>query len=168
VDHENVIPVLQVILFYANGGTGKSVLMIMLAVARCIGADWLGWKVKPGRTLLASGEDDKKEIRQRVADIAKAEGWNILDMKDFAWIDWTAKDCVIAIANGKTMKLTKMYDQLLRKITKFKQDIVILDTKARCPVPMYDHRIKCHRQRGTWARYFTGARDGGGPSNDTP
>ncbi|MBU2721364.1 AAA family ATPase, partial [Acidithiobacillus ferridurans] len=50
------VPRGHVTLLGAHGGVGKSMLALQLAVAVCLGADFLGASTEPGRVLFFSGE----------------------------------------------------------------------------------------------------------------
>src|SRR5262245_5597145 len=52
------IPQEAVTLLSGDGGLGKSLLALQLAVARALARDWIGLLPEPGRTLVLSAEDD--------------------------------------------------------------------------------------------------------------
>ena len=68
------IPRGHVTLLGAHGGTGKSMLALQLAVAVCLGADFLGASTVPGRVLFFSGEDGGPVLRHRLGHIAAHSG----------------------------------------------------------------------------------------------
>ena len=56
-------------MLVAPGGGGKTGLLTQLAVAVASGTEWLGYNVKrPGRVLLALGEEDENEMQRRIYD----------------------------------------------------------------------------------------------------
>ena len=64
------IPRGHVTLLGAHGGVGKSMLALQLAVAVCLGADFLGASTEQGRVLFFSGEDGGPVLRHRLGFIA--------------------------------------------------------------------------------------------------
>ena len=64
------IPRGHVTLLGAHGGVGKSMLALQLAVAVCLGADFLGAGTERGRVLFFSGEDAGPVLRHRLGHIA--------------------------------------------------------------------------------------------------
>lgn len=55
----DLIPARNVTLLYGDGGTGKSLLALQLAVAVALGRSWLGLPVKAGNALFPSAEDGR-------------------------------------------------------------------------------------------------------------
>ncbi len=69
---ENLIPHPVCGLIVAPGGTGKSFLMLSLAVAVAIGRDFLGYAVaEPGSVVLLASEDDRDELHRRLAHVVQ-------------------------------------------------------------------------------------------------
>lgn len=129
---KGMLPERAVTLLYGNGGTGKSLLAIQLGVARALGRPWLGQETKPGRTLLASAEDDSDELHRRVADIAAAEAFGLEKLGDrFGFLDWSGEDCALAVSNGDALQKTAVLDRLRRRIQSFKPDLLVIDTKSK-------------------------------------
>lgn len=65
---EGFFPCGKVGILAAAGGTGKTMALIQLALAVATGEKWLGHysTPKPGRVLLALGEEDAEEMRRRI------------------------------------------------------------------------------------------------------
>lgn len=72
---ESYCPLGEVTLFAANGGTGKSVIGLMLAVSVALGRPLFDVATKPGRVLFASLEDGADLVRHRLAGICRA--WKV-------------------------------------------------------------------------------------------
>jgi RecA-family ATPase len=66
------IPDETVTLLSGDGGTGKSLLAMQLAVARAIAGEWIGLLPEPGRTLILFDEDDADEMHRRLATFASS------------------------------------------------------------------------------------------------
>lgn len=69
---EGLIPKKTVTLFSGDGGTGKSLLALQLAVAVAGNAPWLNRGVGSGPVIYMSAEDDDEELHRRLADISRA------------------------------------------------------------------------------------------------
>ena len=61
-------------IVFAQGGTGKSYLAVLLAVAVASGSDVLGWKVSQGKVLYLDWETDAYEVDRRVKRVAWGMG----------------------------------------------------------------------------------------------
>ena len=70
----DLIPSKNVTLLSGDGGTGKSLLALMLSVAVVAECQWLGRSVKPGRVIFITAEDDEDELHRRIEDIRRAYG----------------------------------------------------------------------------------------------
>jgi hypothetical protein len=69
-----IIPARTVTLFGGDGGTGKSLAALQLAVGTVLGRAWFGVAIQqPGGALFLTAEDDLDEVHRRLADIANAE-----------------------------------------------------------------------------------------------
>ena len=69
-----LVPQKTVTLFSGDGGTGKNLLALQLAVAVAAQTAWIGKTINTGRVIFLSAEDDDDELHRRLDDILKAEG----------------------------------------------------------------------------------------------
>ena len=69
-----VLPAGKVGLLISEGGAGKTMVLVLLALAHATGGEWLGTYSLPttGRTLLVLGEEDAEEVHRRVYNSAQA------------------------------------------------------------------------------------------------
>lgn len=75
LDDSKLLPLRQVVLFGGDGGTGKSLVALQLALAcSSVLPYWLGMQVKTGPVIYLSAEDDEDEIHKRIEEICEAEG----------------------------------------------------------------------------------------------
>jgi RecA-family ATPase len=63
------IPDRTVTILGGDGGTGKSLLALQLAVAMSTSASWLELETAPGKVILLSAEDELDEIHRRLHQI---------------------------------------------------------------------------------------------------
>lgn len=68
------LPADKTTIVYGAGGTGKSYLADLLAVAVATGHDILGWRTRPGTVLYLDWETDSYEIDERVRRVAAGLG----------------------------------------------------------------------------------------------
>ena len=68
------VPLNQAGLFSGEGGTGKIIIELMKNVAHVAGKDWLGSMPELGPAFYLGAEDEKDELRRRLAAIANHYG----------------------------------------------------------------------------------------------
>lgn len=130
---ENLIPAKKTTLLIGDGGTGKSLLGLMLAVATATGTSWLDLNVqKPGPVLCLAAEDDTDEIHCRLAEILAAEGLTFEGAEDLHVVPLVGEDPVLATANRQTglMEPTRLFGWLQEKVDQIRPSLLVLDTLA--------------------------------------
>lgn len=115
-----------------DGGTGKSLLALQLAVAMATGGKWIGREVSAGPVLYYSCEDEQDEIHRRAAAIARCEGVLLGGLSNLHLIDQTVAMTTALASPGEhqTLKMTEVFDQLVAAVTKLRPKLIILDTRA--------------------------------------
>lgn len=87
-----MIPDSDVTLLFGDGGTGKSMLALQLAVATVAGKEWLGNLPEKGPVILVSAEDDLDEMHRRLAaDVARL-GIDLADLPDLHLVSLAGHD----------------------------------------------------------------------------
>jgi RecA-family ATPase len=124
------IPHNAVTLLSGDGGQGKSLLALQLAVARALAKDWIGLLPEPGRTLVLSAEDDSDEMHRRLDDIRKFYGASWTDLADIRLIDLVGDDPLLAVLAKGKIEPSPAYEALNDLVAKFKPSLVILDVSA--------------------------------------
>lgn len=128
------IPRGHVTLLGAHGGVGKSMLALQLAVAVCLGADFLGASTEQGRVLFFSGEDGAAVLRHRLGFIAThfrasphrlAERLVILDATDEPSLYRE-----VATFGVRTGEPTPGFNRLAEIIREVQPDLVIVDNAS--------------------------------------
>jgi RecA-family ATPase len=117
-------------LLYGDGGTGKSLLSLQLAVATVLGSDWLGKPTRQGDCLFLTAEDDMDEVHRRLADISKAEGIDLKDLDGLFLSSLAGEDAILAAPDGAMVKPTELYRALEERINTLEPALVVLDTLA--------------------------------------
>lgn len=128
---ENWIPLLKVTLLYGDGGTGKTLLALMLAVAVALGHDFLGMEVTQGRVYALLGENDETDTHIALADICGHYGVGLGDLRGNVRIaSRSSLDNILMQFEKNTGKHTELFNQLLAEVTDFDADLIILETAA--------------------------------------
>ncbi|WP_185982668.1 AAA family ATPase [Aureimonas mangrovi] len=119
-------------LLFGDGGTGKSLAALQLAVATSANRPWLGHHVRQGPAIFMTAEDDEAEVHRRIATICAREG---IDRADLDYLMVNAKvgeDALLGIWNPDTRMIepTALYNALDRAIQTSVPALLVLDTLA--------------------------------------
>ncbi len=127
-----MIPSRQVTILSGDGGTGKSLLALQLAVATAAGRTWLGRDVEGGSAALLSAEDDVDELHRRFADIVAHHGLGLGDLGRLHLRSLAGQDAALATAERRTGGLapTDLYDLVGRDLERIRPRLLVLDTLA--------------------------------------
>lgn len=128
----DLVPMKTVTMLGGDGGTGKSLLALQLAVAVATGKAWLGRSVKEGSALVLSAEDDDDELHRRQLDIVRAQGDTLASLKRFMFRSMAGQDALLALLEPGTGRLvpSQLYLQLDRAMKAERPVVLILDTTA--------------------------------------
>jgi len=108
-------PLSEVTLFAANGGTGKSVIGLMLAVSAALGRPLFDVPTRHCRVLFASLEDGADLVRHRVANICRAWGIDPLALADrLVIVDGTEHPELFSVDTRGAGDATPSYGELCR------------------------------------------------------
>ncbi len=130
---ETLIPHRTVTLLSGDGGTGKSLLTLQLAVATALGSLWIGRKVAAGRALFLTAEDEMEEVHRRLAGICAAEGARLADLGNLRVKSLADnEDAVLAAPTGKAglIKGTPLWSRLVASCEEFRPRLLVLDNAA--------------------------------------
>jgi RecA-family ATPase len=111
-----LVPQKTVTLFSGDGGTGKSLLALQLAVAVAAQIAWIGRTVNTGRVIFLSAEDDDDELHRRLDDILRAEG--------------RGEDALLAVDSQLALMQSALFEELDRLATEEGPALIVLDTLA--------------------------------------
>jgi len=130
---DGLIPARNVTLLSGDGGTGKSLLALQIAVAGALGISTLGLTPQQGRTLVLAAEDDQDEIHRRLADICREHAVGMAGLRDrMLVIPAAGEDVELASLDASRRHLlpTKVYEALLDQVALFRPSLIVLDTSA--------------------------------------
>ena len=125
-----MIPARNVTLFSGDGGTGKSLLALQLAVAVSAGTLWAGRQVHKGSALMISAEDEDEELHRRIDDILRAEGRGYDDLASLTLRSLAGEDALLASDDPVALTSTALFEELEERVQLDAPDLVVLDTLA--------------------------------------
>jgi RecA-family ATPase len=125
-----LVPAREITMLSGDGGTGKSLLALQLAVAMATETEWAGQVPNRGRTLFVSAEDDIAELHRRLAAIVRAQRVSIDDLESLDILPLAGRDAVLATPRDSILKETALFKALEAKLDELRPDLVILDTLA--------------------------------------
>lgn len=130
-----LIPANTVTLLSGDGGTGKSLLALNLAISVASGGKlpWLNMKPQQGPALYVGAEDDINEMHRRINDMIWLRpeiSWN--DIEDLHLASLASRDALLSSLDPRTGILTPspLWYKILDKIQAERPRVVILDTLA--------------------------------------
>jgi RecA-family ATPase len=128
----DMIPDQTVTIVSGDGGVGKSLLLIQLAIASATGGEWIGTLPERGPVVFVSAEDDLDELHRRIANVAEAQHIDLGDLGDLHIVPLAGRDAVMGAPEGKTgiIKETPVWRGLVSIVKQTSPRLVILDTLA--------------------------------------
>lgn len=125
-----LVPQKTVTLFSGDGGTGKSLLALQLAVAVSAARPWIGMDVSEGSVIYMSAEDDDDELHRRVDDILRADGRNYDDIAGLTLRSLAGEDALLAIESQVSLTATGLFQELDRQAADEAPALIVIDTLA--------------------------------------
>jgi RecA-family ATPase len=125
-----LIPGRTVSLLSGDGGTGKSMLALQLAVATAAGTNWCALSVSPGPVVYLSAEDDEAELHRRLVAIAEHEGIDLADLQRLRIIPLAGRDAVLAAPGKTAVEATRLFKDVEAVIAAHVPALVVIDTLA--------------------------------------
>jgi Mrp family chromosome partitioning ATPase len=98
---QGLIPAREITMLSGDGGTGKSLLALQLAVAVATATDWAGQVPNKGRSLFISAEDDVTELHRRLSTIIRAQRVVIEDLGSLNILPLAGRDAVLAAPKSR-------------------------------------------------------------------
>lgn len=129
---EGWLPAREVALLNGDGGAGKSLLALQLAVCTALGRRWLGREVLKGRALYISCEDDLDELHRRLFAIATHEGAKLSDLAEVDIVSLAGADALFALPSpdGGVLQETDLFGMLYARVDQSAPSLVVVDTLA--------------------------------------
>jgi RecA-family ATPase/5S rRNA maturation endonuclease (ribonuclease M5) len=129
---EGLIPAHQVTMLGGDGGVGKSLLALQLAIATAVGGNWIGHKPTSGRVIHISAEDDKDELHRRLDDVARGMAVRLGALTNLIVRSLAGEDALLAVADTRsgTLQPTALFHELDAYVKESGASLLILDTLA--------------------------------------
>lgn len=123
------IPNKVVTLLTGDGGTGKSLLALQLAVSVATGTSWLGLNIdRPGKVLFLSAEDDDDELHRRLESICHGD---LSDLQNLMVRSVVDTDPLLATFDKHNrIAMTTLYKSVVDAVKTQRPKLLILDTLA--------------------------------------
>lgn len=126
----DLVPHKNVTLFSGDGGTGKSLMALQLAVAVTAGGDWLDQPVMNAGAIFMSAEDDNDELHRRLQDILQAEGRSYDDVAGLTLRSLAGEDALLAIESQVALIATELFRELEQRADGDNPSLIVIDTLA--------------------------------------
>ncbi|MGV8954683.1 MAG: AAA family ATPase [Cypionkella sp.] len=145
-----LIPTGTVTLLGGDGGVGKSLLAMQLAIATASpgNSKWCGRRVSDGPAVYVSAEDDEDELHRRVRAICTADGIDADELFRLTIVPLAGEDAVFAAPGGTGLKTTPLFIAIEAQLKKEPTALLVLDTLA--DLFAGDENVRAH------ARQFIG------------
>lgn len=127
---DGLVPSRTVTLFGGDGGTGKSLLALQLAVAVAGNTSWIGRAVTQGRAIFLSAEDDDDELHRRLDDILRAEGRSYDALAGLTLRSLAGEDALLAIEGQMKLLETALFAELEARAEADSPALIVIDTLA--------------------------------------
>jgi RecA-family ATPase len=127
-----LIPSRNVTLFSGDGGTGKSLLALQLAVSVAAGRPWLGREVADvGPAIFITAEDEKDEVKRRTANIIKPLELRFRDLPGLHVDSLAGEDALLAVeTRDGGLAATPLFAELETMAARISPRLIVLDTSA--------------------------------------
>ena len=119
-----------VTLLGAHGGTGKSTIALMLAVAVATGRELFGIATDAAPVVFASFEDGAHIVRHRLAHVCQCWGINPAELAGLHIVDGTANPELFASDGRGPGDVTPAYGELLALVKQTGAGLVIVDNAS--------------------------------------
>jgi len=125
----DMVPASDITLFYGDGGTGKSLLALQMAVAAAAGIPWLGRDTRHGPAFYLSAEDDVDELHRRLSAICADAGVGMHRLADLHIRSVAGTSAVLAAFDKlSTIAPTAGWRELVSEVERLRPILVVLDT----------------------------------------
>ena len=126
-----LIPDATVTLLSGDGGTGKSLLALQLAMSTALGVQWLRNSVRQGQAFYLSAEDDDDELHRRINDIAQAYGADLSDLSGLTARSLISEETLLAtLEPGGSLSPAPLFEAIEGMLDEMQPNLLVLDTLA--------------------------------------
>lgn len=128
----DMIPQGTVSLLYGDGGTGKSLIALQLAISTVLRRVWLGKLPASGPVIYFSAEDDRQELHRRMHSVCKLHSATAGELGGLHIADMAGKDALLASIGKKTgtLSASPVLRTLDERAAAIRPKLIVLDTLA--------------------------------------
>src|SRR5262249_52365797 len=128
----DMIPRRQVTLLAGDGGIGKTIVALQLALAASTATGWLITTPRKATVLYVGAEDEMDELHRRVKAIAAASGVDLANATDFYLCSLVAEETPALVTFGarNEMAPTPTFKAIEAKVQELGATLVIFDASA--------------------------------------
>lgn len=119
-----------VALFGAHGGTGKSTVALMLAVAVATGRPMLGVPTVAAPAVFVSLEDGAGIVRHRLSSVCRAWGIDPASLVGLTIVDGTENPELFAADNRSAGDVTAAYQEMVQLVRATQAGLVVVDNAS--------------------------------------
>jgi len=129
---EGLVPGSTVTTISGDGGVGKSLLALQLAISTSLGLPWAGRAIETVPAIFLTAEDDEGEVLRRIVDIAALIDRDPREMGGLEVLSLAGHDAIMSAWSrlSNTMAPTPLFEQVERRIVDTGAKLVVLDTLA--------------------------------------
>ena len=128
----DLVPGSTVTTISGDGGVGKSLLALQLAMSTALGLPWAGREIEPAPALMVTAEDDLNEVLRRVHDIAALLDCDPAELHGLEILSLAGWDAIMSAWNRmtNTMAPTPLFEQVEQRVRDTGVRLAIFDTLA--------------------------------------
>lgn len=127
---EELVPQKTVTLLSGDGGTGKSLLALQLAVAVATGSSWIGRPVECGRVIYLTAEDDEDELHRRLDKILAPDFVDYDELGGLTLRSLVGESALLASDEGNHLAESPLFGELCAKAHDERPALIVIDTLA--------------------------------------
>jgi RecA-family ATPase len=127
---DELVPGRTVTLLGGDGGTGKSLLALQLAVACTARTSWIGRAVEPCNAIFMSAEDDDAELHRRLDAILSAEKRDYGDLAGLTMRSLAGENALLAVESQLSLIESELFRELEQRATEDGPGLIVIDTLA--------------------------------------
>jgi RecA-family ATPase len=128
----DLVPGSTVTTISGDGGVGKSLLALQLAISTSLGLPWAGRAIETAPALMVTAEDDLDEVLRRITDIATLIDRDPREMRGLEVLSLAGHDAIMSAWNRltNTMSATPLFEAVEQRIVDTGARLAIFDTLA--------------------------------------
>jgi RecA-family ATPase len=129
---DDLVPGSTVTTISGDGGVGKSLLALQLAICTSLGLPWAGRAIETVPAIFLTAEDDEGEVLRRITDIAALIDTDPREIGGLEVLSLAGHDAIMSAWSrlSNTMAATPLFEQVEQRIRDTGARLAIFDTLA--------------------------------------